>query len=280
MATRSMLTDYVKWVDCQYWHITNEHLSVAPHCHGQYEFIIALTDNIVHKINGITQILSEGTLLFIRPDDEHEFISLPDKKQEFICFSYTKEAFYRFLTYMEGTGFPKEKLLTAPLPPMCRLSKYEKEHIYIKIQDLNYVSLDDKDRINTKFRLLLCDIFSHFCDNSAENYSDIYIPDWLERTCSKMKMRENFSLGLPKMIEISEKTPEHLSRSVKKYFGVTPSEYITNIRLNFAANQLLTTSNSVLDICLDCGFENTVYFHKKFKEKFGETPLQFRKKSI
>lgn len=280
MATRSMLTDYVKWVDCQYWHITNEHLSVPLHCHGQYEFIIALTDNIVHKINGVTQILSEGTLLFIRPDDEHEFISLPDKKQEFICFSYTKEAFSRFLTYMDLSGFPKDKLLSSPLPPMCRLSKYEKEHLYIKIQDLNYVCFEDKDRINTKFRLLLCDIFSHFCYDNTENYSDIFIPDWLERTCAKMKMRENFSLGLPKMIELSEKTPEHLSRSVKKYFGVTPSEYINNIRLSFAANQLLTTSNSVLDICLDCGFENTVYFHKKFKEKFGETPLQFRKKSI
>ena len=95
-----------------------------------------------------------------------------------------------------------------------------------------------------------------------------------------MKMRENFSLGISKMIELSEKTPEHLSRSTKKYLGMTPSEYINNLRLNFAANQLLTTSNSVLDICFDCGFENTVYFHKKFKERFGMSPGQFRKKSI
>lgn len=280
MAERSMLTDYVKWIDCQYWHITNEHLGVPLHCHGQYEFILALTDNIAHRINGTMQVLSEGTLLFIRPDDEHEFISIPDKKQEFICFSYTQEAFSRFLNYMAGTEFPTEKLLNSPMPPMCRLSKYEKEHIYVKIQDLNYVREEDKHRINTKFRLLLCDIFSHFYDDSELSYSDIALPDWLERTCAKMKMRENFSLGIDKMIELSEKTAEHLSRSTKKYLGVTPSEYINNLRLNFAANQLLTTSNSVLDICFDCGFENTVYFHKKFKEKFKMTPMQFRKKSI
>ena len=79
MAERSMLTEYVKWVDCQYWHITNEHLSVPLHCHGQYEFILALTDNIAHRINGQMQMLSEGTLIFIRPDDEHEFISIPEK---------------------------------------------------------------------------------------------------------------------------------------------------------------------------------------------------------
>lgn len=280
MANRTSLKDYVKWIDCQYWHITNEHLSVELHCHDNYEFILALTDNIAHRINGEMQLLSEGTLLFIRPDDEHEFISIPDKNQEFICFSYTKEALSRFLEYMNGTDFPLNKLLYSPMPPMCRLSKYEKEHIYIKIQDLNYVRVEDKDRINTKFRLLLCDIFSHFCGDTAENYSDIFIPDWLERTCAKMKMRENFSLGLSRMIELSEKTPEHLSRSVKKYFGITPGEYINKLRLDFAANQLLTTSNSVLDICFDAGFENTVYFHKKFKEKFGETPKQFRKKSI
>jgi len=279
-AERSILSDYVKWIDCQYWHITNEHLNVEPHRHGQYEFILALTDNIAHRINGTMQILSEGTLLFIRPDDEHEFISIPGKNQEFICFSYTKEAFNRFSDYMAGTDFPLTKLLNSPLPPMCRLSKYEKEHIYIRIQDLNYVRSEDKDRINTNFRLLLCDIFTHFADSSPDNYSNIFVPDWLDRTCAKMKMRENFSLGLSKMIELSEKTPEHLSRSIKKYFGITPSEYINNIRLDFAANQLLTTSNSVLDICLDSGFDNTVYFHKKFKEKFGETPSHFRKKSI
>ena len=221
---------------------------------------MALTDNILHRVNGVLQRLTAGTILLIRPDDIHEFISIPEKKLEFICFSFKKEALERFFIYMEGTNFPKNQLLNSPMPPMCRLSKYETEHLFMRIQNLKFNKTEDKDRINRDFRLILCEIFSHFCEDSAADYSENDIPEWFEKTCTKMKMYENFSKGLPKMIDISGKTPEHLSRTVKKYYGITPSEFINNIRLNFAAKQLLTTSASILDICYECGFESTVYF--------------------
>lgn len=280
MVTRSMLEDYVEWVDCQYWHITKKDLNVLPHCHGQYECILTLTDNIVHRINGVNQILPENTLIFIRPDDIHEFRLSPADKQEFICLSYTKDVLEKFFAYMNGTGFPVNRLLLSPMPPMCRISRYEKERLFLAIEDIKFSAAEDKDVINTRFRFLLTDLFRHFYTDDIISNSSDSLPLWLETTCRKMRLRENFYIGLPKMIELSGKSKEHLSRSMKKYLHITPAEYINDLRLKFAANRLITTPDSILDICLDAGFGSTVYFHKKFKEKFHETPLNFRKKSI
>lgn len=63
---------------------------------------------------------------------------------------------------------------------------------------------------------------------------------------------------------------------MKKYYGVTVTEFINDLRLNYAANMLKNSNMSILDICYDCGFDNTSYFHRKFKEKYDVTPLKFR----
>lgn len=79
------------------------------------------------------------------------------------------------------------------------------------------------------------------------------------------------------MYEISGKSREHLSRSLKNYYGVTPSEFIADLRLEYAVNLLLTSNLSVTDICFESGFENLSWFYKQFRQKYGETPADYRK---
>lgn len=63
---------------------------------------------------------------------------------------------------------------------------------------------------------------------------------------------------------------------VKKLFGVTYKELLIEKRLNRAL-ELLTTSNlSISEIISIVGYENQGYFRKKFIEKYGKKPLQFR----
>ena len=59
-------------------------------------------------------------------------------------------------------------------------------------------------------------------------------------------------------------------------YHVTPSVYVRNVRLDAAAVQLRTTSCSVLEILLDCGFENASYFTDAFRARFGCTPRAYR----
>lgn len=65
-------------------------------------------------------------------------------------------------------------------------------------------------------------------------------------------------------------------RQFRKYFEITPHQYLKNIRINEAKTMLDTTSKSVEDIAHECGFCSASHFISTFKENTGMTPRQFR----
>ncbi|MPN05830.1 HTH-type transcriptional activator RhaS [bioreactor metagenome] len=64
-------------------------------------------------------------------------------------------------------------------------------------------------------------------------------------------------------------------------FGVTMKEYLTTLRLE-AAEELLTSEDGVKveDIARFCAFSSTGYFIKVFRERYGVSPGEYRKKNI
>lgn len=83
-------------------------------------------------------------------------------------------------------------------------------------------------------------------------------------------------LTLKFLADISHLSPYHLQRTFKKITGITPVQYIQNVRLNTAKSYLLHTDKAVVDIASTVGITNTSYFVTLFKKKTGQTPNQFR----
>ena len=61
----------------------------------------------------------------------------------------------------------------------------------------------------------------------------------------------------------------------QKAFGVTPHQYLTNKRLQIAAETLLNSSDTVADIAVMCGFRDPLYFSRMFKKKYGVSPTHY-----
>lgn len=72
-------------------------------------------------------------------------------------------------------------------------------------------------------------------------------------------------------------SPNYLSRKFKESTGVGIHEYLTFIRLQKAAVELVSTKDSVTEIALRCGFSDGNYFKDAFKKKYGVTPREYRK---
>lgn len=68
-----------------------------------------------------------------------------------------------------------------------------------------------------------------------------------------------------------------LSKIIKNYTGLTFKELLRTKRLSRAAQFLTETSLSITDIITAVGYDNTSYFHRIFREKYGTTPLEYRK---
>lgn len=78
------------------------------------------------------------------------------------------------------------------------------------------------------------------------------------------------------LVNMSESAFSHFfKKSTKSSF----SDYITDLRLGYAARLLLETERSVNEICFDCGFNNISNFNRTFKRKMGFTPSAFRAQS-
>ena len=69
----------------------------------------------------------------------------------------------------------------------------------------------------------------------------------------------------------------YFSKLFKEIIGSTPQEFLINLRLSEAAEQMKTTSASIGDIAVRCGYPNQLHFSQAFKKRYGLPPREWRK---
>lgn len=75
---------------------------------------------------------------------------------------------------------------------------------------------------------------------------------------------------------LSGRSPGRFNRDFKRQFGVTPSRWLMEVRLEKARELLRETQLSVTEVALEIGYENSSHFIKAFKAKYGQTPKKLR----
>lgn len=115
------------------------------------------------------------------------------------------------------------------------------------------------------------------------NTSQIFIPQHQDRKMINQIVQEmdthfkecEFSLNqLSSQFHVSS---SYLSKVIKQEMKCTFSEYITNKRLEYAKELLLSHQNYMLwEISEKCGFTSQHYFCRVFKNQSGISPTQYR----
>jgi len=103
----------------------------------------------------------------------------------------------------------------------------------------------------------------------------------IERTIRKacLYFREN----LDKNINIEHLADElnvgysYFRQMFKKYTGISPTQYHLLLRIQKAKEMLVSTGKSFKEIAIELGFESYFYFSRIFKDKTGQSPMEFRK---
>jgi AraC-like DNA-binding protein len=71
-----------------------------------------------------------------------------------------------------------------------------------------------------------------------------------------------------------------LLKGFKRYWHMTPNEYLTTIRLSEGRRLLTQTNLTISQIAENAGFGGTPYFIKRFKQRYNETPLAYRQQRL
>lgn len=93
-----------------------------------------------------------------------------------------------------------------------------------------------------------------------------YLQDHLEEDISLNRLAEEFHLSA-----------QYISQLFKKEIGVNFLAYLTSIRMEKAKKLLISTSLSIGEISMQCGYGDYRVFTKTFKKMIGNTPSQYRR---
>jgi AraC-like DNA-binding protein len=83
-------------------------------------------------------------------------------------------------------------------------------------------------------------------------------------------------LPLESMAEKAQLNRQHFLRMFRDCFGITPHQYVIDVRLAAARKLLTETTEPVSAICRMTGFESAPSFSSLFRSRFGASPKAYR----
>lgn len=251
-----------------------EQISTRKHQHDFYEIFLIAEGSIYHHSNSNSSLLTSGSLVFIRPDDTHFFHKNADENCELINLAFPAHTFSELVAYL-GTA-PQTHLLEQQQPPTRTLTVSEKNAMIAQLREWSRWMYHDKSQSRVALRGLLAHMIANFFIAPPRDHMGS-APLWLRELCQQMQEREHIIEGRSALLRLANRTPEHIGRAFKTHLGVTPSQFINDLRLDYASDLLLHTDHSVIEICFDVGFGNLSHFYHLFKARWGYAPSQFRK---
>ena len=67
------------------------------------------------------------------------------------------------------------------------------------------------------------------------------------------------------------------NKEFKEQMGMAPTKYIIKLKMDLAKELLETTTLSIKEISLMCGYTDFNFFSRSFKENTGVSPTEYRK---
>ena len=78
------------------------------------------------------------------------------------------------------------------------------------------------------------------------------------------------------LAEVVGCSPNQLDRRVRRVFGITPKQYVLQVKVERAMALLVDTALPLGDVALQAGFYDQSDFTRRFARMTGRTPAQFR----
>lgn len=238
----------------------------SDHYHNFYEIFYLLSGHSHFLLKDRVYQLEKGDLVFIAPGELHHSVYQEDCE---ICMIYfnpehqlisnlpAPRSFMGSIPVLYQDDF--HNLLKRMLAEHARIDEYSDGFLSVYLQEIllmlmrhSIMAEEDPELMNTKDADIL----------RATKY--IY---------------KNYKqpLTLDQVSAVASLSPTYFSKKFKQLTGMGFKEYLNFVRLKHAQAALLTTTNSITDIALEYGFNDSNYFKDLFKKVYGKSPREFRK---
>ena len=251
------------------------------HSHSEFEINYVENAEGVRRIVGDSvEIIGNWDLTLIAGDElEHvwEQHQCTSKNIREITIQFSKDLFFGNFIHknqfssirqmlsnaQKGINFPMETIMK--VYPMLDTLSAEKSgfHAVIKLLTILY-------------ELSLCDNCHTLASSSFAHIEDNTDSRRVRKIYEYINHHYREEIRLDDLSHIVGMTPVALSRFFKLRTGKTVSDHIIDVRLGNAIRLLVDTTNSISEICYDCGFNNLYNFNRILKKRKDCSPKEFR----
>ena len=229
------------------------------HFHDFYEIEYVLSGDGVSIVNGKEAVCESGLLCFLTPIDSHS-VRRANAWVYNIMFSEQLVPFDLLAPFL---GSFTTKMITVPEDARPLVEQLCAETVENQA-DARYCAL--------LVSCLLRKLAGIFPTAQANVPSDVF-----SAILSYIISHYRTPITLQSAAAQVGLTPSYVSALFKKEMGVGFKSYLNSLRLEYARKLLISTEESVRQICEESGFEDLPNFIKRFKAYFGVSPTGLRK---
>lgn len=224
----------------------------GPAIKGHYLLHYVFSGSGTYSVNGEKYTVSKGQIFVIRPFETVEYSADPDNPWHYAW-----------------VGFD--------LNMSCRTLE-ENYVITIPHADPIFRALKDSHLIENEREYYICgkifELISLFSGNTA---AESRTQEYVLRAKNYIDVNFSSTVTVEKLAEDLNLNRSYLSTIFKKYFGISPTQYLVDVRLTHAAQLLTEYSYSVSEAASGSGYTDIYNFSKMFKKKYGLSPSAYAK---
>lgn len=252
------------------------------HYHTLIEISLILRGNGLYKVNNAVYPIQQGDIFFFRPNEAHCITDIEDSGMELLNLHIAP--YYLYTNFQNALNSNYIKILAANFP--LKSHKINDTIASEQMEEVTNLMLSIRkefERKKSDYVTCVCNYISTILILISRSYKNARFSQKEKQNYQKLlsavkyidtHFKENITLdSLAQKVAYSRC---YFSSIFKKCMGMSIWDYICIKRIEEALTLIKTTDENILDIALDCGFNNTVNFNKIFKKYTNVTPKFFR----
>ena len=104
--------------------------------------------------------------------------------------------------------------------------------------------------------------------------------DPIRRAIAHLNEHYSENVSVEALAKVANYSVAQFRKLFVKLTQMSPSEYVTNVRINAAKALLRTTDKRIADIATETGFYDHAHFIRTFRAATGQTPNEFRRSQL
>jgi AraC family transcriptional regulator, arabinose operon regulatory protein len=248
--------------------VNNDKFSTErPNGANNYQLLYIADGKARFQIDGKVHVLEKGYCVLYHPIDAQYYYYFPEENPDIYWIHFSCKEGDEFL---EKTGFKEENIYYVGV-----------HNSYVQLFDAMIQELQLKRPFfEEQLQFMIQELLLKMARNQIR-----------EKT-----IFESYNREVEEAIRIFHLSPEHdftIKEYTKErglnyyrfidtfthYVGVSPRQYIINIRMTIAKDLLMNTLFQVSDVARLTGYENPLYFSRLFKKTCGQSPTQYREQN-